>query len=172
MAAHQASLSITNSRSSLRLITIESVMPSNHLILCHLLLLPPSIFPSIRVFSNLFIWLCLVLVATCGIFYLHCNLWNLVPWPGVKPRPPALGEWSLSHRTTRKVPIPHLLYPFICGYTWVLPYLGNAAMNISVHVFYIYSRVELLEALNFLISNYATKLWPSKQYDMSIKTNT
>ena len=51
-AARQASLSITNSRSLLRLVSIESVMPSNHLILCRPLLLPPSIFPSIRVFSN------------------------------------------------------------------------------------------------------------------------
>ena len=51
-AAHQASLSITNSRSLLKLMSIELVMPSNHLILCHPLLLPPSIFPSIRVFSN------------------------------------------------------------------------------------------------------------------------
>ena len=51
-AAHQASLSITNSWSLLKLMVIESVMPSNHLILCHPLLLPPSIFPSIRVFSN------------------------------------------------------------------------------------------------------------------------
>ena len=51
-AAHKASLSITNSRSLLKLMSIESVMPSNHLILCHPLLLPPSIFPSIRVFSN------------------------------------------------------------------------------------------------------------------------
>ena len=50
--ACQASLSITNSRSLLRLMTIESVMLSNHLILCHPLLLLPSIFPSIRVFSN------------------------------------------------------------------------------------------------------------------------
>ena len=48
----QASLSITNSRSFLKLTAIESVMPSNHLILCHPLLLLPSIFPSIRVFSN------------------------------------------------------------------------------------------------------------------------
>ena len=48
----QASLSITNSRSSLRLMSIESAMPSSHLILCHPLLLLPSIFPSIRVFSN------------------------------------------------------------------------------------------------------------------------
>ena len=51
-AAHQASLSITNSWSLLKLMSIESVMPSNHLILCCPLLLPPSIFPSIRVFSN------------------------------------------------------------------------------------------------------------------------
>ena len=51
-AACQASLSITNSRSSLKLMSITSVMPSNHLILCRPLLLPPSIFPSIRVFSN------------------------------------------------------------------------------------------------------------------------
>ena len=47
-AAHQASLSITNSRSLLKLMPIESVMPSNHLILCRPLLLQPSIFPSIR----------------------------------------------------------------------------------------------------------------------------
>ena len=52
IGARQASLSITNSRSSLRLTSINSVMPSSHLILCHPLLLPPSIFPSIRVFSN------------------------------------------------------------------------------------------------------------------------
>ena len=47
-----ASLSITNSQNLLKLMSIESVMPSNHLIFCHLFLLPPSIFPSIRVFSN------------------------------------------------------------------------------------------------------------------------
>ena len=51
-AARQASLSITNSRSSLKLMSVESVMSSNHLILCRPLLLLPSIFPSIRVFSN------------------------------------------------------------------------------------------------------------------------
>ena len=51
-AAHQPSLSITNSRSSLKFMSIKSVMPSNYLILCHPLLLPPSIFPSIRVYSN------------------------------------------------------------------------------------------------------------------------
>ena len=51
-AAHHASLSITNSRSSSKLTSIELVMLSNHLILCHPLLLLPSVFPSIRVFSN------------------------------------------------------------------------------------------------------------------------
>ena len=51
-AAHQTSLSITNSRSLLKLMSIELVMPSNHLILCHPLLLLPSVFPSIRVFSS------------------------------------------------------------------------------------------------------------------------
>ena len=51
-AARQALLSITNSRSLLKLMFIESVMPSNHLIVCRPLLLLPSIFPSIRVFSN------------------------------------------------------------------------------------------------------------------------
>ena len=51
-AAHQASLSITNSWGLPKLMSVELVMPSNHLILCHLLLLLPSIFPSIRVFSS------------------------------------------------------------------------------------------------------------------------
>ena len=51
-AAHQDSLLITNSQSSLKLMSIESVMPSNHLIGCQPLLLPPSLLPIIRVFSN------------------------------------------------------------------------------------------------------------------------
>ena len=52
IAARQVSLSITKSQSLLKLIPIKLVMPSNHLILCHRLLLPPSVFPSIRVFSS------------------------------------------------------------------------------------------------------------------------
>ena len=51
-AVHQASMSITNFQSLLKLMSVESVMPSNHLILCHPLFLPPSIFPIIRVFSS------------------------------------------------------------------------------------------------------------------------
>ena len=52
ITARQASLSITNSQSLLKLMSVELMMPSNHLILCHPLLLLPSVFPSIRVFSN------------------------------------------------------------------------------------------------------------------------
>ena len=52
IAAHQASLSITNSRSPLKIMSIESMMPSSHLILCRPLLLLPPILPSMRVFSN------------------------------------------------------------------------------------------------------------------------
>ena len=52
-AAYQASLSINNSRSLLKLMSIKLVMSSNHFMLCHPFLLPPSIFPSIRVFSNM-----------------------------------------------------------------------------------------------------------------------
>ena len=63
-AACQASLSITNSWSLLKLMSIESVMPSNHLILCRPLLLPPSIFPSIRVFSNE------------SVLYTRCEYWS------------------------------------------------------------------------------------------------
>ena len=51
-AAHQASLSITNSQSLLKIMSIELVMPSNYLSLCRPLLLLPSVFPNIRVFSN------------------------------------------------------------------------------------------------------------------------
>ena len=51
-AAHQAPLSITNSQSLLKFMSVESVMPSNHLILCHPFFLPPSIFPSTRIFSD------------------------------------------------------------------------------------------------------------------------
>jgi len=60
-------------------------------------------FLNIYSFIHSFIQLCWVLVVACEIFC--CGMWDLVPWPGSKPRPPALGIWSLSHWTTREVPI-------------------------------------------------------------------
>ena len=60
-------------------------------------------------FKRLFIWLHQALAAagrifSCSIWPLSCCLWNLAPWPGIKPRPPAPGVWSLSRWTTREVP--------------------------------------------------------------------
>ena len=85
-AAHQASLSNTNSRSLLKLMSIESVMPSNHLILCCPLLLPPWIFPSIRVFSNESV-LCQSLggqsigvSALASVLPMHTQVWFPLEW--------------------------------------------------------------------------------------------
>ena len=66
----------------------------------------------------LFSWLQWVLVAACRIFIAACrifsySMWNLVPWLGIEPNPPVLGAWSLSHWTTREVPIPIFLKVFI-----------------------------------------------------------
>ena len=73
IAAHQASLSITISRSPLKLMSIESVMPSSHLILCHPLLLLLPIPPSIRVFSNEYSWIKIL----SGCWSLIRNLINI-----------------------------------------------------------------------------------------------
>ena len=113
-AARQASLSITNSQSLLKLMTIESVMPSNHLILCHPLLLPPSIFPSIRVFSNESVlhirwpnyWSFSFSIspsnAYSGLVYFRIDWFDL------------LADWSncqhpLDHWKSKRVPETHLL---------------------------------------------------------------
>ena len=60
-------------------------------------------------------WMQDLLVAACRLFScrrvtLSCSLWDLVPWPEISPRPSALGAWSLSHWTTREVPMPGFLY--------------------------------------------------------------
>ena len=83
IAAHQASLSITNSRSLLKLMSTESVMPSNHLILCHPLLLLPSIFPSIRVFSKESV-LCISIgvSASTSVFPMNIQDWFPLGWTG------------------------------------------------------------------------------------------
>ena len=83
-AACQASLSITNSQSLLKLMSIESVMPSNHLILCPHLLLLPSIFPSIRVFSNesalCIRWKSIGVLASASVFPINIQDWSPLGW--------------------------------------------------------------------------------------------
>ena len=116
---HQASLSITNSQSLLKLMSIKLVMPSNHFILCHPLHLLPSIFPSIRVFSNesygggggLVAKLCLTLVAPWTVAhqaplsmgFSRQEYWSGLPFPspgdlpnpGIEPESPAVQADSL-----------------------------------------------------------------------------
>ena len=85
-AALQASLSITNSQSLLKLMSIESMMSSNHLILCHPLLIPPSIFPSIRVFSNESVicirWPNIGVSASASVLPMNTQDWSPLGWTG------------------------------------------------------------------------------------------
>ena len=113
-AAHQASLFITNSRSLLKLMSMESVIPSNHLVLCHPLLLLPSIFPNIGVFSNesaLCIgWSKYGTLHTYQVCTSCCELWHhgFVSqrlWAGVRrspPRAPPEPERKRGSMGTRK----------------------------------------------------------------------
>ena len=84
--AHQAFLSITNSRSLLKLMPMESMMLSNHLILCHPLLLPPSIFPSIRVLSNESAlhnrWTIIGVSASISVLPMNIQDWFPLGWTG------------------------------------------------------------------------------------------
>ena len=86
IAACQASMSITNSRSLLKLMSIESVMPSSHLILCHPLLLLPPIPPSIRVFSNEstlhMMWQSIGVSASESVLPMNTQDWSPLGWTG------------------------------------------------------------------------------------------
>ena len=79
----------------------------------------------LNIYFYLFIWLHWILVAAGRIF--SCGMWNLVPQPGIKPRPPALGAWSPSHWATRKVPWASFLYtnnePFAKGIKRTIPFI-------------------------------------------------
>ena len=85
-AAHQASLSITKSWSLLKLMSIESMMPSNHFILCRPLLLPPSIFPGIRVLSNESVlhirWPKYGVLASVSVLSMNTQDWSSLGWTG------------------------------------------------------------------------------------------
>ena len=78
--------------------------------------------PFLKIFMYVCIWLLWVLVAACGILNLSCGMWDLVLWRGIEPKPPALGQWSLSHWTTRKVPLfcplPSLFFPSLVNLRW------------------------------------------------------
>ena len=86
IAAYQASLSITNSWSSPKLISTESLMPSNHLILCHPFFLPPLIFPSIRVFSSESTlhmrWPNTGVSASASVLPVNTQDWSAIGWTG------------------------------------------------------------------------------------------
>ena len=85
-AACRASLSFTIFQSLLKLMSIESVMPTNHLIFCHLLLLLPSIFPSIRVFSNELAlcirWPSIGVSASTSVLPMNTQDWSPLGWTG------------------------------------------------------------------------------------------
>ena len=102
-AARQASMSITNSRSLLKLMSIESMMPSNHLILCHSLLLPRSIFPSNRVFSNesvLWIrWPKYWNLASASVLPMNIQDWFPLGWTGLISLQ-CKGLWRVFSNTT------------------------------------------------------------------------
>ena len=105
-AAHQASLTITNSRSFLKLMTIESVMSSNHLVLCHPLLLLPSIFPSIRVFSNESV-LCIRgpkigVSASASVLPMNIQDWSPLGWTGwISLQFKGLSKSLLQHHSSK-----------------------------------------------------------------------
>ena len=99
-AAHQASLSFTVSWGLLKLMSIESVMPSSHLILCSLLLLLPSIFPSIRGFSSSEGWPSSVVGCSQGLFSLSFAMeYKLGPGPSRKSLFPRLPCSQCNHET-------------------------------------------------------------------------
>ena len=83
-------------------------------------------YPFKNFFIYIFVWLCWVLVVphkifSCGMRPLCWGMWNLVPWPSIKSRTPALGAQSLSQWTTRKVPIPvpyYLLFHYNCFFLY------------------------------------------------------
>ena len=114
-AACQASLSITNSWSLHKLMSIESVMPSNHLILCRPLLLLPSIFPSIRVFSKftfslcLFTWVMLLLLLS----HFSCVRLCATPWTAAHQAPPSMGFSRQEYWSGLPLPSPYMSHSYV-----------------------------------------------------------
>ena len=105
-AACQASLSITNSQSLLKLMSIKSVMPSNHLLLCDPLLLLPSVFPSIRVFSNesalCIRWKSIRISASTSVLPMNIQDWFPLGWTGWITLQPKELSRVFSNNTVQK----------------------------------------------------------------------
>ena len=84
-----------------------------------------NIIPFLNLNIYLFIWLSRIF--SCGVRTLSCYMWNLDPWPGMEPGPPALGVWHLSHWTTRDVPnIPTSDFFLFC--VMIIPYISHLSL--------------------------------------------
>ena len=121
--AHQASLPITNSRSLLRLMSIESVMPSNHLIFCHPLLLSPSIFPSMRVYSNESV-LCIKwpkyrsFSFMASVLQMNIQDWFPLEWTGwISLQSKGLSRVFSSTTKQKHIGI-HIYFQIVFSYSW------------------------------------------------------
>ena len=112
------------------------------------------------IFYYLFIWLRQVLVVACGIFScsmwtLSCSIWDLVPQTEIKPGPPALREWNLSHWTTREVPVSNVyiaLHDLSGSAFWLNPGNLNSFIHLpfSIHCCIFFSRLRLPARLSLL----------------------
>ena len=131
-AAHQASLSRTNSWSLLKLMSIESVMPSNHLILCCPLLLQSSIFPSIRVFSNESVlpirWSKYWVSASASVLPMNTQDWSPLGWTGWTSLQ-SKGLSSLLQHHSSKSPIPWHSAFFTVQLTSIHDYWKNHSLD-------------------------------------------
>ena len=122
-AARQASLSIINSWSLPKFMSIESVIPSNHLILCCALLLPPSIFTSIRLFSNESV-LCIAgqsigVSASVSVLPMNTQDWSHLGWTGwISMQPKGLSRVFLQHHSSKESILWCLA--FFIVHTWLL----------------------------------------------------
>ena len=135
-AARQASLSITNSRSFLKLMSIESVMPSNHLILCCPLLLLPSIFPSSRVFSKSQFFpsggQSIGVSAAASVLSMNIQDWTPLGWTGWI----SLQSKGLSRVFSDTTVQPSPNFSFLCNYFYFIKFLTSTFSPIIVYTSY------------------------------------